>query len=82
MKNTRDSLIGYNKVLVFLKKIIYRLDMYLSKLRLWNFRKYSEGHDGNPGLEVHFHNGLNALVGENDSGKTAIVDLCVKNAKR
>ena len=56
--------------------------MYLSKLRLWNFRKYSEGHDGSPGLEVHFHNGLNALVGENDSGKTAIVDLCVKNAKQ
>ena len=26
--------------------------MYLSKLRLWNFRKYSEGHDGSPGLEV------------------------------
>lgn len=48
--------------------------MYLSKLRLWNFRKYSEGHDGSPGLEVHFHNGLNVLVGENDSGKTAIVD--------
>ena len=48
--------------------------MYLSKLRLWNFRKYSEGHDGSPGLEVYFHNGLNVLIGENDSGKTAIVD--------
>ena len=48
--------------------------MYLSKLRLWNFRKYSEGNDGSPGLEVCFHNGLNALAGENDSGKTAIVD--------
>lgn len=48
--------------------------MYLSKLRLWNFRKYSEGNDGSPGLEVCFHNGLNVLIGENDSGKTAIVD--------
>ncbi|MGN1217288.1 MAG: ATP-dependent nuclease, partial [Phocaeicola sp.] len=55
-------------------KIIYKLDMYLSKLRLWNFRKYCEGYDGSPGIEVCFHNGLNVLIGENDSGKTAIVD--------
>ena len=48
--------------------------MYLSTLRLWNFRKYSEGPDGAPGLEVHFHEGVNVLIGENDSGKTAIVD--------
>lgn len=48
--------------------------MYLSTLRLWNFRKYSEGPDGKPGLEVNFHEGVNVLIGENDSGKTAIVD--------
>ena len=48
--------------------------MYLSKLKLWNFRKYSEGPNGEPGLEVHFHEGVNVLIGENDSGKTAIVD--------
>ncbi len=48
--------------------------MYLSALKLWNFRKYSEGPDGAPGLEVHFHEGVNVLIGENDSGKTAIVD--------
>ena len=48
--------------------------MFLSTLRLWNFRKYSEGPDGKPGLEVHFHEGVNVLIGENDSGKTAIVD--------
>lgn len=48
--------------------------MYLSTLRLWNFRKYSEGPDGKPGLEVNFHDGVNVLIGENDSGKTAIVD--------
>lgn len=48
--------------------------MYLSALKLWNFRKYSEGPDGTPGLEVHFHEGVNVLIGENDSGKTAIVD--------
>lgn len=48
--------------------------MYLSKLRLWNFRKYCDGADNKPGVEVHFHEGLNVLIGENDSGKTAIID--------
>lgn len=48
--------------------------MYLSILRLWNFRKYSADPDGEPGLEVHFQKGVNVLIGENDSGKTAIVD--------
>lgn len=41
--------------------------MYLSKLKLKNFRKYKE-------LEVPFKKGLNVLIGENDSGKTAIID--------
>ena len=50
------------------------MKMYLSTLKLWNFRKYSEGPDGKPGLVVHFHEGVNVLIGENDSGKTAIVD--------
>lgn len=48
--------------------------MYLSTLKLWNFRKYNEGSNGEPGLVVHFHEGVNVLIGENDSGKTAIVD--------
>lgn len=48
--------------------------MYLSSLRLWNFRKYGVEIDGNPGLEVNFHEGVNVLIGENDSGKTAIID--------
>lgn len=51
--------------------------MYLSELRLWNFRKF--GGDNNidlarPHLIVPFRNKLNILVGENDSGKTAIID--------
>ena len=51
--------------------------MYLSELRLWNFRKF--GGDNNidltrPHLIVSFKNKLNILVGENDSGKTAIID--------
>ncbi|HEY5591856.1 MAG TPA: AAA family ATPase [Paludibacter sp.] len=53
--------------------------MYLHTLKLWNFRKYSTK-DGkmicpsNPGLVVEFQQGLNLLVGENDSGKTTIID--------
>jgi putative ATP-dependent endonuclease of OLD family len=52
--------------------------MYLSNLKLWNFRKF--GSDSNPldlkkpDLEVPFTKGLNVLIGENDSGKTAIID--------
>lgn len=48
--------------------------MYLAILKLWNFRKYCAGTDNKPGLEIHFRNGVNVLIGENDSGKTAIVD--------
>ena len=48
--------------------------MYLSILKLWNFRKYCAMADGKPGLEIHFQKGVNVLIGENDSGKTAIVD--------
>lgn len=52
--------------------------MYLSELKLWNFRKYSK-YGGtidlaNPHLLVPFKKGLNILIGENDSGKTAIID--------
>ncbi|WP_318506086.1 ATP-dependent nuclease [Bacillus sp. T3] len=47
--------------------------MYLSELRIWNFRKYGTINE-EPGLIVPFNNGLNLLVGENDSGKTAIID--------
>ena len=53
--------------------------MYLSELKLWNFRKYGIK-DGEPfdkaapALTVSFHSGVNVLIGENDSGKTAIID--------
>jgi len=47
--------------------------MYLSNLKIWNFRKYGQNGD-KPGLDLDFNNGLNLLVGENDSGKTAIID--------
>jgi putative ATP-dependent endonuclease of OLD family len=55
--------------------------MYLSELKIWNFRKYGEGEkkspigeEKNPGLHLRLNSGLNLLVGENDSGKTAIID--------
>lgn len=50
--------------------------MYLSELKLWNFRKYgSETFQlDKPNLIVPFNSGLNVLIGENDSGKSAIID--------
>ena len=53
--------------------------MYLANIKLWNFRKYGtsiEYHDkvDTPDLDLEFNNGLNVLIGSNDSGKTAIID--------
>ena len=50
--------------------------MYISELRVWNFRKFGgDGFDlNNPHLVVPFKKGMNVLIGENDSGKTAIID--------
>jgi putative ATP-dependent endonuclease of OLD family len=52
--------------------------MYLSELRLWNFRKYGifgeNPESPEPGLCLQLEQGLNVLIGENDSGKTAIID--------
>lgn len=50
--------------------------MFLDRLNIWNFRKYgTKGTDEkDPGLSVEFKKGLNVLIGENDSGKTAIID--------
>ena len=47
--------------------------MIISELKLFNFRKFNCLGNA-PGLVVTFHKGLNALIGENDSGKTAIID--------
>ncbi len=51
--------------------------MYLYNIKLWNFRKY--GCDGeidisNPSLDFYLKKGLNLLIGENDSGKSSIID--------
>lgn len=50
--------------------------MYLCNIRLWNFRKFGsdEFDPKKPNLDLNFKNGLNVIIGENDSGKTAIID--------
>ena len=47
--------------------------MIISELRLYDFRRFHSD-NGTPGLEIYFHKGLNALIGENDSGKSAVID--------
>ena len=47
--------------------------MIVSEMRMYNFRRFKSLGD-NPGLKITFHRGLNALIGENDSGKTAVID--------
>ena len=51
--------------------------MHLSTLKLWNFRKFGDGAEFSltkPNLSLTFNSGLNVLIGENDSGKSAIID--------
>lgn len=48
--------------------------MFLSKLKIWNFRKYGTKDNEEAGITILFNERLNLIVGENDSGKTAIID--------
>ncbi|SEH63388.1 putative ATP-dependent endonuclease of the OLD family [Paenimyroides aquimaris] len=51
--------------------------MYLSNIKLWNFRKFGVEGDidlDKPHLDLNLTKGLNVIIGENDSGKTAIID--------
>ena len=51
--------------------------MYLSNIRLWNFRKFGIAGEidlEKPHLDLNLTKGLNVIIGENDSGKTAIID--------
>ena len=47
--------------------------MIVSELKIYNFRKF-HAENGETGLLISFHKGLNALIGENDSGKSAVID--------
>lgn len=51
--------------------------MYLSNIKLWNFRKFGSDDEMDltkPHLDLNLTKGLNVIIGENDSGKTAIID--------
>lgn len=51
--------------------------MHLSNIKLWNFRKFGSDEEidiDKPNLNLNFTKGLNVIIGENDSGKTAIID--------
>lgn len=51
--------------------------MYLFNIKLWNFRKFGSGSEFDltvPNLDLNFTKGINVLIGENDSGKSAIID--------
>lgn len=42
--------------------------MYIEKVEIQNFRIFGEK------KEIYFQKGLNMLIGENNSGKTAVID--------
>lgn len=51
--------------------------MYLSNIKLWNFRKFGSDSEldlSKPNLNLNLTKGLNVLIGENDSGKSTILD--------
>ncbi len=51
--------------------------MHITRLKLWNFRRFGSDSDFDlekPSLDLPLQMGLNVLIGENDSGKTAIID--------
>ncbi len=45
--------------------------MFLSQLTIKNFRQFGAQ---TPAFSIAFHEGVTALVGENDAGKTAVID--------
>ncbi|MBL8303633.1 MAG: AAA family ATPase, partial [Ideonella sp.] len=47
--------------------------MYLKRIRASNFRTFGDG-TASPTLEWQLSPGMNILVGENDAGKTAVID--------
>ena len=45
--------------------------MHISRLKIENFRLFGEGERG---LDLALKKGITSLVGENDSGKSAVID--------
>lgn len=48
--------------------------MFLLEVRITNFRKFGQGTNGEPGLVLVLNKGLNVLIGENDAGKSTVID--------
>ena len=48
--------------------------MIVSQLQVYNFRRF-KSIDGKPGLSITFHEGLNALIGENDRSEEHTSEL-------
>jgi putative ATP-dependent endonuclease of OLD family len=52
--------------------------MHISNIKLWNFRKFGStdatDYQTKPHLDLNLTKGLNVIIGENDSGKTTIID--------
>ncbi|TCD31188.1 MULTISPECIES: ATP-dependent nuclease [Bacillus cereus group] len=48
--------------------------MYMKSISLTNFRQFGTVNKSEPAITVEFNPNFNILVGENDSGKTAIID--------
>lgn len=47
--------------------------MYIKKVHISNFRIFDES-----GVDIEFNSGINAIIGENNNGKSAIVDaICI-----
>jgi putative ATP-dependent endonuclease of OLD family len=63
------AMLIYQRSIIFLNMYKRETYMYLSSLQLKNFRCF----DGNKHT-ITFNKGLTVLVGENDSGKSAIMD--------
>lgn len=56
------------------KKLKGAILLYLKSISLTNFRQFGMKENGNPAITIYFNQNFNVLVGENDSGKTAIID--------
>ena len=51
--------------------------MYISRIKLHNFRRFND-------IEIIFNRGKNILVGDNESGKSSIlqaIDLCARGSR-